>query len=115
MGLILLRLVTGAGLLRFGISGMRQDPPPWMFALQIIGVISAIFLLLGLFTPVAGALAAVATVWIAIARFSSLAGGDPWITLAQGILAITLTMIGPGAWSIDARLFGRKHIRFSDR
>jgi hypothetical protein len=29
-----------------------------------------------------------------------------------GALGLSLSMIGPGAWSIDARLFGRKQIDF---
>lgn len=80
---------------------------------RIIGVIAAIFLLLGLLTPVAGTVAAIQNVWIAIGRFSWHAS-DPWIAAAQAILAAALAMIGPGAWSIDARRFGRKHIDFSD-
>jgi hypothetical protein len=35
--------------------------------------------------------------------------GDPWISIMLATLGATLAMIGPGAWSIDARLFGRKH------
>jgi uncharacterized membrane protein YphA (DoxX/SURF4 family) len=58
-------------------------------------------------------LAAAAKVWIAISQFSS-HSPDPWLTLAQAILAAALAMIGPGAWSIDARRFGRKHIHLSD-
>jgi putative oxidoreductase len=27
----------------------------------------------------------------------------------------TLAMTGPGAWSMDARLFGRKHFEFPER
>ncbi len=27
-----------------------------------------------------------------------------------GVLGAVLAMVGPGAWSIDARLFGRKRI-----
>jgi putative oxidoreductase len=48
-------------------------------------------------------------------RFSSQAPGDPWIAVAQAVLAVALAMTGPGAWSIDARQFGRKHIDLSDR
>jgi putative oxidoreductase len=67
-----------------------------------------------MFTPLAGALAATAEACIAIAQFSS-HSGDPWIVIAQAILAAALAMTGPGAWSIDARRFGRKHIELSDR
>jgi uncharacterized membrane protein YphA (DoxX/SURF4 family) len=67
-----------------------------------------------LWTPVAGALAAVAKVSIALSRFFS-HSGDPWTPLAMAVLGAILAMVGPGAWSIDARLFGRKHIDFPER
>jgi O-acetylhomoserine/O-acetylserine sulfhydrylase-like pyridoxal-dependent enzyme len=35
---------------------------------------------------------------------------DPWISIALAAFGGTVATIGPGAWSIDARLFGRKHI-----
>jgi putative oxidoreductase len=52
---------------------------------------------------------AIVEVWVA---YSSAHAGIP-IMLAT--LGATLAMIGPGAWSIDARLFGRKHIEISER
>ena len=113
LGLLLLRLLTGAALIHFGMVHLAQGPPPLTVVLQIMGVAAAIFLLVGLFTPVAGALAAIAKMWIAILRFSS-DSGDPWIALAQAVLSAALAMIGPGAFSIDARRFGRKHIDLSD-
>ena len=115
VGLLLLRLVTGAALIHFGISSIREGPPPLIVALQIVGIASAIFLLMGFFTPVAGALAGLAKVGIAIARFASYSPGDAWIALAQATLAAGLAMVGPGVWSIDAKRFGRKHIDLSDR
>jgi putative oxidoreductase len=111
-GLLLLRLLTGAALIDFGISAIREGPPPLTVALQLIGIAAAIPLLVGVFTPLAGVLAAAAKVWIAVSWFYS-HSGDPWVTLSQAILAAALAMIGPGAWSIDARRFGRKHIDLS--
>ena len=35
---------------------------------------------------------------------------DVWVPAILGVLGATLAMIGPGAWSLDAWLFGRKHI-----
>jgi hypothetical protein len=64
-----------------------------------------------LYDPVV--LAAAAKVWIAISRFSS-HSGEPWVALSQAILAAALAMIGPGAWSIDARRYGRKRIDLSE-
>ena len=115
IGLILLRLLTGAELIHFGITGILEGTPPLIIALQVIGATTAIFLLLGLFTPLAGAVAAIAKTGMAVARLASYCSGDPWITLAEAVLAASLAMIGPGAWSTDARLFGRKHIDLSDR
>jgi putative oxidoreductase len=113
VGLLLLRLLTGTILIRFGIDHVGGVPQLLMVTLQMIGVAAALLLVLGLLTPVAGTLAALAKLWIAVARFSSYSS-DPWTPLAQAILAGALAMIGPGAWSIDARLFGRKHIDPSD-
>jgi putative oxidoreductase len=35
--------------------------------------------------------------------------GDPRTPILLATFGATLAMIGPGAFSIDARLFGRKH------
>lgn len=73
---------------------------------QIIGASAGILLLIGLWTPVLGTLAAVDEVWIAFARL-----GNPSFPIMLAALGAALAMIGPGAYSIDARLFGRKHIK----
>ena len=85
-----------------------------IIVLQMIGAACGMLLLVGLFTPVAGILAAIAKIWIAISRFS-LPSSDPWVAVAQAILALALAMIGPGAWSVDAKRFGRKHIHLRER
>ena len=108
-GLLLLRLLTGAALIHYGIATLREAPPLATVVPQIIGVGVGILLLVGLWTPVAGALAAIVKVWIAFSLFSS-HSGDPWIAVLQAVLGAVLAMVGPGAWSIDARLFGRKRI-----
>lgn len=110
VGLLLLRLLAGAALVYFGIANLREAPPVTTVALQSIGIGSGMLLLIGLWTPVAGMLAAVVKVWIACSRFVSHAG-DPWIALMQAVLGAALAMLGPGAWSIDARLFGRRRIQ----
>ena len=113
-GLLLLRLLTAAALIYFGIFGVLASPPPATVVLQIIGIGAGILLLVGLWTPVVGTLAAIAKVAIALSRFFS-HSVDPWIPIAEAVLCAALAMVGPGAWSIDARLFGRKHIDFPER
>jgi uncharacterized membrane protein YphA (DoxX/SURF4 family) len=69
-----------------------------------IAAIAGVLLLLGLWTPVAGIAVATAEIWIFASSGNSLTA----ITLAS--LGLTIAMIGPGMWSIDARLYGRKHL-----
>jgi len=113
-GLLLLRLLTGAALIHFGIANLREVPPSLTAVLQIIGIGAGILLLIGLWTPVAGWLAAMVKMSIALSRFLS-HSGDPWIAIIQAVLGAVLAMVGPGAWSIDARLFGRKRIDIPER
>jgi putative oxidoreductase len=114
IGLLLLRLLTATALIYFGIAGVLASPPPATVVLQIVVIGAGLLLLVGLWTPVAGTLAAIAKVSIALSRFFS-HSGDPWIPLAMAVLGATLAMVGPGAWSVDARLFGRKRIDFPER
>jgi len=108
-GLLLLRLLTGSALIHFGIASVREAPPLTIVVLQSIGVGAGLLLLVGLWTPAAGGLAAIVKVWIAFSRYFS-HSGDLWIPIIQVVLSTVLAMVGPGAWSIDARLFGRKRI-----
>jgi putative oxidoreductase len=111
VGLLLLRLLTAVALIHFGIASVLAAAPWTTVVLQIIGVGAGILLLVGLWTPLGGTLAAIVKVWIAFSCFLS-HSGDPWMAIMQAVLGAALAMVGPGAWSIDARLFGRKHIDF---
>jgi hypothetical protein len=41
--------------------------------------------------------------------------GDKWVWLLIGTAGAALAMLGPGLWSIDARLFGWQRIETSPR
>jgi putative oxidoreductase len=105
VGLLLQRALTAILLVRFGIIELAgKSFSPTMIP-QLIVACAGILLLVGLWTPVVASLIAAVELWIAFAN-----GGDPWIPIVLATLGATIAMIGPGAWSIDARLFGRKHI-----
>jgi hypothetical protein len=72
---------------------------------HIIGACTGILFLVGLWTPVAGILIAGAELWIAVTHLS-----DPWISLMLATIGGTSAMLGPGAFSVDARLYGRRHL-----
>lgn len=72
-------------------------------------IITAILLIIGLWTPIAGILMAV----LQVQNF--LHSTDPWLYFRLGLFATALAMVGPGAWSVDARLFGWKRLEVPPR
>ena len=109
IGLAFLRAITAMPALQHGIAGLGPAPQPLVFV-QMAAAGAAALLLVGLWTPVAGVLMAVVEVCLAFSH-----PADPWTYLLVGALGIALAMLGPGAWSVDARLFGRKRIQIPQR
>ena len=110
IGLLLQRLLTAAALLCSGIGHLRE---PSHFAISFPAVIAGgagMLLLVGLWTPVVGTVVAIDELWIVCSH-----ADDPWIPILLATLSATLAMVGPGAWSVDAHLFGRKHIEIPER
>jgi hypothetical protein len=105
VGLLLQRILTAALVIRFGIMDLSGVSNPSAGITQIIAAFAGALFLVGLWTPIVGSLIAALELWLTVTRLV-----DPWTCITVGTLAATVAMIGPGAWSIDARLFGRKHI-----
>jgi putative oxidoreductase len=113
-GLLLLRLGVGIALISFGISGFFADPGGLVaLARDSIEAAGAIFLIVGLWTPVIGALIALDELWVAFSVYSSHPDGH-WNHVFLAVLTAGVAMLGPGAWSIDARLCGRKRFDMGD-
>ena len=100
-----MRLVVGISLVSRGIGVLLGDPQFGRAILHILSTAAGILLLVGLWTPIAGALAALIELWHTFSQ-----PGDALIYIMLATLAIALALIGPGAWSVDARLFGWKRI-----
>ena len=108
-GLLFQRALIAAVLTHCVVS--RLADASWSAAFpELIAASMGIFILLGLWTPVVGTLLGLTEVWILFSRPTG-----SWIHLILAALGVTLAMIGPGAWSVDARLFGRKHIEAPQR
>jgi putative oxidoreductase len=105
IGLLIQRVTAGALLLYCAAIILVRTSQSGEVAPAIIGAIAGLLLLLGLWTPISGTLVAIVEIWNVFTHSAS-----PLISVTLAILGATLAMIGPGAWSIDARLFGRKHI-----
>ncbi|MGJ5814566.1 DoxX family protein [Paludibaculum fermentans] len=107
LGLLLLRLCLAFALLKFAIADVPNSPETSLAAQDLIAAVAGIFLIAGLWTPVMAVLVALDEASIALLD-SPAPPGDQWIRLFVAILSVSLAMLGPGAWSIDARLFGRR-------
>ena len=104
-GLLLLRLGLVAILTHDGIQAWMGAPQRESIALQVVAAITGVFLLVGLWTPVAGAIVALSEIGIVLTGTT-----HPQSTILLALQGIALAFLGPGSVSIDARLFGRKRL-----
>jgi putative oxidoreductase len=103
----LLRISLGVALLCFGITGLSNPSDTIAFAQCLIAAGGGAFLLVGLWTPLMGTLVALNEFWSALSRYS-LPRQETWTHVFLAALSVCVALLGPGAWSIDAHLFGRK-------
>ena len=104
-GLLLQRVLTSVVLLYFGGTHLTETTSLGPSLPHLFAALAGMLLLFGLWTPLAGTAIAIVEVWIFLAR-----SGNPLIAIMLVNLGATVAMIGPGVWSIDAQLYGRKHI-----
>jgi putative oxidoreductase len=105
-----MRLVAGFTLVDHGIVGLRSELALAQAIVYVLTIAAGILLLAGLGTPIAGAVAAGVELWCAFSR-----PGDPLTHILLVTLGAALALVGPGAWSADARLFGWKRINIRNR
>ena len=103
IGLLLLRLAVGLPLILGAIPSLTAfTSTAWI---HVAAVLSAVLLLLGLWTPVAGAAQVVIeTVFILMGT------GPQDVHVTRAAIGVGLALIGPGTWSVDGLLYGRKRI-----
>jgi putative oxidoreductase len=102
---MLMRFVAGMVLIRQVIAVPQTLPAGLPLVLIIAEIGAGLMLLLGVWTPIVGVAVVVLEFWRFCTHF-----GEFWIPILVGTLGGALALIGPGAWSIDALLFGRKRI-----
>ena len=78
---------------------------PYVFCIGLGSLLA-----IGLWTPIAGTLLALAALWNAFAHPEY-----RWFCAVAGTLGAALALVGPGMWSVDARLFGWKRLEIRIR
>ncbi len=111
MGLLLMRLVVGSALIVRASSKLWSDPPPMNVTIPAVLLMAGgILLIAGLWIPIVGTSIALIEIWKMFAL-----PGDKWLWLLLGTAGAALAMLGPGLFSIDARIFGWKRIEAPPR
>lgn len=115
LGLLLLRLAVGAVAIVLGItcitSAAHRVPSVWLVGAILTA--SGVALIVGLATVIASVLLglcvlSISLAWIPAPPLGSL--GAPVIGILLAVVALGIALIGPGAFSVDGYLFGRREI-----
>jgi len=114
IALLLLRAVLAAVLLLQGFYYLGEpSPAPEAWLIGAVGVASGALLFIGLCTPLAGTVGGVGAIGVAFSFIPAPPKTlfESYVPVAFALtVAVALIILGPGAFSVDARLFGRREI-----
>ena len=109
-GLLVLRFAVASFTLHHCLAQLDSWTSGPQVVLSGISAIAALLVVVGLWTPAAATLVAVLQAWYGISRQES-----SWDVFLGGAIAVAIILLGPGASSMDARIYGRKRISIGTR
>lgn len=111
-GLLLLRTTIGLGMLIQAYSWLieSQASGTGMWVLGLLVLVVGISLILGFLTPLAGSISALAGIATRLWHPEWNASLSSLTSLSPVAIFIAITLLGPGAFSLDAYFFGRRKI-----
>ena len=104
-GLLALRICAALPLIAGTVDAYTNVASPHWALLEVGSALIAMLFIAGFCTPIGAAGQVVIEMWLLFAS-------RPFSTVAalSALVGISLFLLGPGAWSVDARLFGRRRI-----
>jgi uncharacterized membrane protein YphA (DoxX/SURF4 family) len=113
--LLLLRAAVGVLAVVHGAAALLAGNADALYTTVVgsLAIASGLALLAGFLTPIAGILAGLGAVGLALSWFSLPFAGQFEIRLIAiliVVVAVAVVLLGPGSLSLDARLFGRREI-----
>lgn len=109
-GLLLLRVTDGLLLLYGFIANRHWNAPFAAYVPSAIAAALGALILLGLWTPIAGIASAAAEILLLVKG-----ADDPHLLICTIALGVSISMLGPGAISVDAAIFGRRRLDLPDQ
>jgi uncharacterized membrane protein YphA (DoxX/SURF4 family) len=115
VGLAFLRLAVALSSIAQGFFALAANTGAAfaIWAMGLFAIVVGIALLIGFLTPLAGAATAIGYLVIGISRLVGTDANrhsDAFAFLDLAVMSAALVLLGPGAASLDARLFGRREI-----
>ena len=101
----MIRIVAGASLIMDGFGKFQGSPSLGPELAGVFAILDGALLILGFWTPIAGSLVVAFAAWQIFVRHDS-----PYPAILLAAMGAALALVGPGALSLDARLFGWKRI-----
>lgn len=108
-GLLLLRLTLGSALFVDAAAALEGPPLPQMTIPAIAELLAGALIVVGLWTPLAAVFACLLSLGFLLIVERAI---EP--QLLRAAIGIGLVLLGPGAWSVDARLFGRRRVEIKN-
>jgi uncharacterized membrane protein YphA (DoxX/SURF4 family) len=103
-GLLLLRLMLGSALFADATAGLRGSTLSQALP-AAAEILTGSLIIVGLWTPIAGVIVCLLQLGVVLMADRTI---EP--QLLKAAVGMSLAFLGPGAWSIDARLFGRRRV-----